>query len=274
MIFLIGKLFWLVARPGNLLCLILILGWLRRLMTRRRGGGILLTIGSLGLLAITVLPVSDGVIAPLEQRFPQPATLPQRIDGIILLGGAVDTVITRAHGQVALNGAAERITATLALARRYAAAPVLISGGNGGLGDNPLSEAAATAQLLEEDGLDAKRLMLEERSRTTFDNAVFSRDLVHPQPGQVWLLVTSAAHMPRAVGCFRHVGWNVVPYPVDYRTGRSLAGRMWLGQNLVDLDEAAHEWVGLVAYRLFGRIDTFFPGPQPDGAPISSSSAR
>ena len=267
MTFLIGKLFWLVTRPGNLLCLILLLGLLRRSMTRGRSGGILLAIGTFGLLAVTLLPVSDWAMAPLEQRFPPPA-LPSRIDGIILLGGAVDTVVTRAHDQVALNEAAERLTSTLALARRYPEARIIVSGGNGELTANPLSEAAAMAQLLEEDGLDAKRLVLEDRSRTTFDNAVMSRDLVHPQPGQVWLLATSAFHMPRAVGCFRHVGWDVVPYPVDYRTGRPVFSRLWLAENLVDFDEAAHEWAGLVAYRLLGRIDSVFPGPS------SSSSAR
>jgi uncharacterized SAM-binding protein YcdF (DUF218 family) len=274
MIFLVSKLFWLVARPGNLLCLILALGVLRLWTSRRRRGGALVALASLGFIAVLVLPVSDWAIAPLEQRFAPPAPMPERIDGIILLGGAVDPEMTRAHGQTALNEAAARVTETLALARRYPAARIVLSGGNGGLGGGSLSEAAATATLLEAVGIDARRLLLEERSRTTFDNALFTRDLVRPQPSEVWLLVTSAVHMPRAQGCFRHVGWAVVPYPVDYRTGRSLTSRLWLAANLVDLDDAVHEWVGLVAYRLLGRIDALFPGPQTGAAPISRSSAR
>ncbi|HXP32210.1 MAG TPA: YdcF family protein [Stellaceae bacterium] len=274
MIFVVSKLFWLVARPGNLLCLILALGVLLMWTSRWRRGGALVAVASLGFFVVTVLPVSDWVIAPLEQRFVPPVPLPDRIDGIILLGGAVEPETTRAHGQVALNEAAARVTETLALAQRYPTARIVLSGGNGGLGDGSLSEAAATATLLEADGIDARRLVLEERSRTTFDNAVFTRDLIRPQPGEVWVLVTSAAHMPRAMGCFRHVGWGVVPYPADYRTGRSLTSRLWLAANLVDLDDAVHEWVGLVAYRLLGRIDTLFPGPQSGAAPISSNSAR
>ena len=81
------------------------------------------------------------------------------------------------------------------------------------------AEAAATRGCSSRDGLDARRILVETRSRNTYENAVYSKELAQPQPGQIWLLVTSANHMPRAVGCFRAVGFDVIPYPVDYDTG-------------------------------------------------------
>jgi uncharacterized SAM-binding protein YcdF (DUF218 family) len=115
--------------------------------------------------------------------------------------------------------------------------------------------------LLVAQGIDAARIRVEERSRNTYENAVFSRALVEPQAGQVWLLVTSASHMARAVGCFRHLGWPVVAYPVDYRTESSPRPGFLLAEHLALLDLIVKEWVGLVAYRILGYTDTLLPAP-------------
>jgi uncharacterized SAM-binding protein YcdF (DUF218 family) len=79
----------------------------------------------------------------------------------------------------------------------------------------------------------------------------------------VWLLVTSASHMPRAVGLFRKAGWPVVPWPVAYKTGHSPKVQLTreFGDKFMHFDWAAHEWVGLVSYWLMGRTDALFPGP-------------
>ncbi|MGH6996479.1 MAG: YdcF family protein, partial [Stellaceae bacterium] len=74
-----------------------------------------------------------------------------------------------------------------------------------------------------------------------------------------WILVTSADHMPRAVGCFRHIGWPVVADPVDFAAVRRL--HISLAHGLDSIDLAEHEWLGLVAYRLAGWTDALFPGP-------------
>jgi uncharacterized SAM-binding protein YcdF (DUF218 family) len=87
---------------------------------------------------------------------------------------------------------------------------------------------------------------------------------VRPEPSQIWLLVTSAYHMPRSMGLFRKAGFNVVAYPVDYRSEGifrdwRLSNEVWRGLRLFDV--AAHEWVGLAAYYASGKIDALFPGP-------------
>ena len=99
---------------------------------------------------------------------------------------------------------------------------------------------------------------------THWENAAKTKALVGPKPGERWLLVTSASHMPRAMGVFRKVGFPVEPWPVDYRTvGWSDALRLMESpaEGLRRLDLAVHEWMGLIAYRLTGRSDDVFPGP-------------
>jgi uncharacterized SAM-binding protein YcdF (DUF218 family) len=269
MTFVASKLFWAVTDPGNLLLLLLLAALAAMALSRRRRGFGLAVAVALALLVVAVLPVGQWLVAPLEERFPAPA-LPARIDGIIVLGGAIDPAVSRAHGQISLNEAAERLTEAAVLARRYPDARIVVSGGNAAILPRPHEEEAGLmrAQLVAL-GVAPARVLVEDRSRNTYENALMSRDLVQPKPGEVWLLVTSAWHMPRAVGCFRHIGWGVLPYPVDYRTEARPRPEFLLAQDLGLVDLAAKEWVGLVAYRLLGRIDTLFPAPQP----VSASSA-
>jgi uncharacterized SAM-binding protein YcdF (DUF218 family) len=259
MVFVLSKIFWTVVAPGNLLVLMLAAGTLRLGGRRRRRGFRLVTTATVVLLTITLLPIGQWLAMPLESRFPTPE-LPARVDGIIVLGGAVQPAISRAHGQVALNAAAERLVEAVTLARRFPDAALLLSGGDASLlpRDEP-SEATVMREFLVEQGIDPARIRLEERSRNTFENAMFSREVAQPRPDQVWLLVTSAAHMPRAVGCFRHLGWQVVPYPVDYRTEASPRPTFLLSEHLALVDVVVREWVGLLAYRILGHTDEILP---------------
>ena len=149
------------------------------------------------------------------------------------------------------------------LARRYPAARIVYSGGNGSLfGGTP--EAPAAAALLETFGVPKARLIVEDRSRNTFENAVYSKALVVPKPGERWLLVTSGYHMPRSIGAFRKAGFDVEAYPVDYRTGGPrdlLVPFDDVSGGLRRTDTAAREWIGLVAYWLSGQSSALFPGP-------------
>jgi uncharacterized SAM-binding protein YcdF (DUF218 family) len=258
--FVLSKLFWAVAAPGNLLMLVAAVGAARLWRSHRRRGFRLVAAASLALLAIAILPVGQWALMPLELRFPVPP-LPAQVDGIIVLGGAVEPQISRDHGQVALNDAAERLVEGLVLLRRYPQAKLLLSGGDPKLSRRGAGEAATARTLFLALGIAADRIIVEDRSRNTYENALYGRDLVKPQPGQVWLLVTSAAHMPRAVGCFRRLGWEVTPYPVDFRTEAHPWPGFSLLEHLADLDVAMKEWIGLVAYRLLGRTDVLLPGP-------------
>src|SRR5690606_23198947 len=97
-------------------------------------------------------------------------------------------------------------------------ARIVVTGGSGSLLLDGEADADTAPRLLSALGLARDRLVLENRSRDTYENAVFTRQLVNPQPGEKWLLVTSAFHMPRAMALFRKAGFDVLAWPADYRT--------------------------------------------------------
>lgn len=265
MTFIAGKLAFLLVRPSNLLLLLSVLG-MAGTPLRRRWGFPLLVAAILAMLVCTLLPVGLWLTMPLEDRFPGPAADIGHVDGIVALGGGVDGALTRARGQPSFRQSMERFAAIPELARRFPEAKVVFTGGPSWTGGaDGWSEARVIGQFLAAQGVPAGRVILEDRARSTRENALFVLPLVQPQPGERWLLVTSAMHMPRAMGVFRRAGWpELTPWPVDYRTtgSWSIAGEPSMGHRLDELDEAAYEWYGLVYYRLLGHTDALFPAPR------------
>ena len=266
MIYYLSKAFWMFAQPGNLLVLLLALGGLL-LYTRWRGfGRFLIAFLVLVSIATAVLPVGQWLLEPLEDRFPQLVTLPDKVDGIIMLGGAVSTVLSEARHQPQVNERAERFIAFADLARRYPNAKLVFAGGGPMLRGGTYREADASREVMVWLGMDVSRVIFERESRNTFENVLNAKALVHPAPGETWLLVTSAFHMPRAVGLFRGQGWPVIPDPVDYMTGASSDGPAFSAGFLENLGQASlaiKEWAGLLANQWLGHSDSLFPSPQP-----------
>jgi uncharacterized SAM-binding protein YcdF (DUF218 family) len=263
MFFVASKVLWFFAAPLNLLLLAALVG---ALLSRGRHArlGRAIAILAIGLLFfIGILPIGAWSIEPLEDRFPPPSPDMAAPYGIIVLGGAIDPQLGQARHQVILMDGAARMTEAVALARRFPAARLVFTGGSASLLASGASEAVDAGKLLAALGVDSARIELENRSRNTDENARFTRDLVHPEPSQVWLLVTSAYHMPRSMGLFRKAGFTVVADPVDYRTygdGDWRLNHQFSG-GLALFDGAVHEWVGLIAYRASGKLDALFPAP-------------
>lgn len=259
--FWLSKLVWSVIAPESLLLILLVLGWVLLLRGAVRRAKAVLSLAILSLLLLSVVPVGDWVIAPLETRFPAHPSLPPRIDGIIVLGGAEDPVRSAAWGQVETNGSAERFLASLALAKRHPEAKLLFTSGGGAVTNQQRRSADVARMLFAEQGINADRLVFERESRNTAENVRMSKALVQPKRGEVWVLVTSASHMSRSVGIFCKSGWPVIPYPVDHHSLPEDLFRFDTGTlgNLDNLSLATKEWVGLVVYYVTGRTNALFP---------------
>lgn len=250
--FLASKLIWMLIRPETWAVLGLGFGmvalWRGRLCAAKRWLG-----GVMGaLLVIGFLPLGDLVIAALEPDPPAPLTAP--ITGIIILGGAEEPVLSAARGVPVLNDGAERLLTGLALARAHPEARLIYTSGSGDPRNQDKPGATVAAQVFGAAGLARGRFEVEAVSRTTWENARLTHDMVAPKPGETWVLVTSAFHMRRAQGAFCAAGWAVVPYPTDYRSGAFGARIGWnLSEHLSALNTGVKEWVGLAAYRATGR---------------------
>jgi uncharacterized SAM-binding protein YcdF (DUF218 family) len=260
----LSKLIGFFALPSNFLISLGILG-LILLCTRFTRLASWLVVTSIVLLAIAGLsPLGNVLILPLEQRFPpwDPSHGPP--DGIVMLGGVMDADVTIERGTVALEEGAARFVATVELARRYPNARIVMSGGPSSLIFDETPEAAVAVREFEALGIAHDRITVEEQSRNTVENAVFSRLIANPQPGERWVLVTSAFHMPRAIAVFRAAGFPIEAYPADFRTRGPLdAFRPFdiLSRGLRRTDTAVHEWIGLLMYRITGKTAELFPGP-------------
>lgn len=262
MFFTASKIFWLIASPLHLLLIVLLVGLLAA--PRWRRGRTLALAAAVILAIIAFSPLSALMLRPLEDRFPARSQIMPPPKGIIVLGGALDERIAAARDQGALNEAAERMTAGAALARLYPEALLVFSGGSAALIDDSAKEADDARRIWRELGVPEKQMLFESRSRNTFENAVFTKKMINPQKGETWLLVTSAFHMPRAMGIFRALDMNPVAFPVDYRTyGNSDDFRPPSDGTLAlrHFEVAAREWIGLVAYRLTGKTDALLPSP-------------
>ncbi|WP_114391658.1 YdcF family protein [Oleisolibacter albus] len=272
MSFILSKLAWGLLQPANFLMLLLILAVLLLLLGRRRAGTILAGGVAAILLVLALTPVSDLLLGVLEERFPLPRPMPERVDGIIVLGGAVDAAGTRYYGIPQLNSYAERMTVLPGLMARYPQARIVFTGGSGRLLNQTDREVDVARQLWGDMGLDLSRITFEGNSRNTWENALYSKDLMQPAPGEVWLLVTSAFHMPRSVGIFRKAGWPVIAYPADFM--HAPPDDRWRGLNLLvglgKLTLTLRETVGLISYRAMDRTDALFPAP--DAVPEAGSA--
>jgi uncharacterized SAM-binding protein YcdF (DUF218 family) len=211
------------------------------------GGGLaLLYVFSIAPVATALTAYGEGLPAPEALR-----TAP--FDALVVLGGLLDIEATEDTGQRTFSDGVERLIATLRLAREERARFVLVSGGNVRGSGTP--EAVFLADQLEEWGLPRSRIVIEDVSRNTHENAVESARIARERGWRSLLLVTSAAHMPRALGCFRAEGLAVTPYATDFHATRQhleLSAFLPRAEHLGRSSAVLRELAGRVVYRLRG----------------------
>jgi uncharacterized SAM-binding protein YcdF (DUF218 family) len=267
MFFILSKTAAFLLLPSNLLIALGLTGVVL-MATRYSRAGKRLAVTSLVLMALLAFaPLGPFLGRALETRFPPWDPSRGAPDGIIVLGGAISPELSRQYGDIVLNSDAGRVTIIPKLARDYPNARIVYSGGDATLRADGLPEGNFLYPLLDRFGVPRERVALELRSRNTEENAVYTKELVKPKAGERWLLVTSAQHMPRAIGCFRQAGFPVEAYPVSWHTRQRV--NLWpgvvFGGGLGRLDFVTHEWIGLFVYWLTGRTSELLPGPLPGG---------
>jgi len=233
-----------------------IAGWFSRRLATVLGMAAVALVVTFG-----ILPGAVWLALPLETRFPSDPLLPEQVAGIIALGGTERLSQSEAWKRPIFNDPSP-IAAMVALGRRYPQAKLVFSGGAGAPQRHTITEADVVRQFLKEIGAESDRVVYEEKSRNTFENALLTRDIVKPQPSERWILITQAISLPRAVAVFRHLGWNVVPFPAGYLSDGQAAPDVsfHLADGLKLASLAIHEWGGLLVYRLLGYTDELFPG--------------
>ena len=254
--FLLSKLIALMTQPLHWVVLLMVWGLLRMRRHVRQARHAFIAALLIVLLA-GWLPLPDALLRRLEKTHAAPTQAElSRFSGVVVLGGATEaSYVWEGHDQPALNGAAERMTAPLPWLREQPHRKLLFTGGEGALIGGALSEAERAHRFFTSMGVPDTQLLLEDKSRNTYENALLSAQLPGVDKAQPWLLVTSAWHMPRSLAAFQRAGWNVTPWPVDYWAGNQTPWTQYsLVQGLGRWQVALHEHLGLLAYRFSGRL--------------------
>lgn len=236
--------------------LLLALWWLPRRPIAARWA-LLVAIGLTALVGW--MPLPNALLRSLESQYPVPAGSLQPYVGLVVLGGDID-VPRGAHDsrRFVLSGGAQRMTIPVALSRQYPHLRLLFSGGQSDIIDRGISVADAAREFYTSMGVPPERVLYERAARTTYENAILSASVPGVDKTQPWLLVTSAWHMPRSMALFRAAGWNVTPYPVDFRSGSHTPWTDYsLARGALRWQLVLHEWVGLAAYAVAGRAAVF-----------------
>ena len=259
MFFWLSKVLWFIVNPFNVILILLALGWLL-LFKRQKAGRKLIGIGLIMIFLFGLSFLPNFMMGLLENRI-HAGKIPKKIDGIIVLAGMVEMESSRGE-LIELTEQADRIVEGIILARKHPEARLIITGGSGNLRQGEkYREADYLEKLSISLGIDKDRLIVERDSKNTHEHAIAMSKMLS-EKGQ-WVLITSAFHMPRSLGCFKKEGINVIPYPVDYKTkpdnALSLTSFLPTLGNIGSFNVAFHEWTGLIAYRLTGYTDSVFP---------------
>jgi len=263
----ISRMSWLFLQPSNLLVILLLISVLgvffinpnhKRYRTFVKLNIFVVVIMS----AISFTNLASWIMWPLEARFSEykELSLDENYSGIIVLAGSERTIISSYVNQATFSNAGERIYQTVAVAKKISGLPIIHTGGIK-RGPNEISENEVAEKFFIDNGLDLTRVRFEGNSYNTYTNAIESKKLFKSDENQKWLLITSAYHMPRAVGTFQKADIKIHPYPVDYRTPLKYYSffRFSMSENFRIFDLAIHEYLGLIAYYITDRSISIFP---------------
>nr|WP_316651281.1 YdcF family protein [uncultured Gellertiella sp.] len=261
--FLVSKLYWLVFQPLSFALILAVAG-----ITAGRLHRVRLHVAA-NLLSVTVLfltlftTTGALLLQPLEARFSRPV-LRAAPACLIVLGGGFDNEVTTTRGGYELNAAGDRYLELLRLARLYPGAKLLISGGDAHLVRHTEDDVTISLRLLAGFGIGGDRVLADRTSRNTYENAENSRKLMDSAQIRDCLLITSAFHMPRAMGMFRQVGASVIAWPVDDRTDGTTGFAVDMSDPMGHAEQmslALREWSGLLGNYLGGRTSALYPAP-------------
>lgn len=256
MFFALSKIIWALISPVNFILLLFLLGFFL-FFGFKKASYLFVLFGSFLFVFYSIVPIGGWSLYPLESYYERPK-VPKNIDGILVLGGSVETALSDDLDTIALNESAERLTEALRLKKHYPQAKLVFSGGNGDILNSEGTEAEIVKHLFDDLGFKGKQFIYEDQSRNTYENVIFTMDLVKPKDDENWVLVTSAFHMPRSIGVAQKSGWtNIIPYPVDYRQGKKtglIPQNFQFLYNINKLQIAMHEYIGILAYTASGKM--------------------
>lgn len=261
--YLISKVYGLLMQPLSLVFFLMLAAVAAGIFRFRRTQMAILLSGALILFVTLYTSTGALLTSVLEERFSRPV-LDTPPACIVVLGGGFESETATNRRNYELNSAGDRFVEMMRLARLYPDAKIIVSGGDGHMTAEYDDDTTIARRLIDGFDINPDRLIAEPLSRNTFENALNSTAILKREKLGPCLLVTSAFHMPRAVGMFRKVGETVIPWPTDYRTDGETGFRFDFTEPMTNVDlmtTGILEWWGLIGNYLAGRTESLFPAP-------------
>jgi len=195
------------------------------------------------------------LILKLEMNYHDAFIFPDKIDGILILGGATNPYLSAEFNQIQFNSSAERLVESITLIKKYTDAKIIFSGGAGYINKPTMDHAKVAKQFYAQIGLDTNKIIFENKSRNTYENILFSKYIVNPKKNESWIVITSAFHMNRAMFIGEKINWKLTPYAVDFTQSKKIKfiPNINILNNLNAIQAGSREWIGLIAYYFMGR---------------------
>ena len=259
MSFYLSKILWLIVNPFNIFIFITLFTMFLYFINFRRLSLIIYLINFIFIALISFLPIGNYLTYIIEKEFHTNTKIPERVDGILILGGATNPLLFKEFDQISLNGSAERLVESVMIIRKFEKAKVIFSGGSGIVNRSDLDHSQVAKLFYKKMGVDINKIFFEDKSRNTHENIIYSKKIAKPKKNENWLLITSAFHMKRALLIAEKNNWKFIPYAVDFKNIKEfkLTPSLNLLSNLNSFQSGLHEWLGLVSYYLMGRTEKF-----------------
>ena len=256
----ISKFIWYLLSPLNFFLFLIIFSFVFKLLNKKKLSKIFFLFSFFFFIIIGVFPLGSFLLFKLEQNYQTSSIIPNDIDGILILGGPSSSSLTRQHNQVSFNEAGERLTETIKIIRNFNPEKIIFTGGSY---DQTFenSHAYVAKKFFSELGIDVDKFFFEYQSRNTYENILFSKKIANPTKDEKWLIITSSFHMKRTMNVAEKLEWHLIPYPVDFRTGKYFSFKpsfVNLLENFNAYNLAAHEFIGLFSYYILGRTSKIY----------------
>lgn len=263
MFFALSKIFWSLAQPLNALCLLGVFGLALRAKWDMAGQR-LMNAALILILLLGILPVGPAMVTWFERQYPTPKDIPENLDGIIVLGGAFESHLTKETGHIVANDQIDRVLCFMELAHANPNAKLVFSGGAGDIVNPEAMEGDDARAFFKLAGMADRKIQYEEKSRNTYENALYTMELVDPKAKERWAVATSAYHMPRTVGIFEKFQWHIIPYQCDPKTDGTYDVFKRLPNvtgNFHMMNLAVKEMIGNIVYYFTGKSAFLIPPP-------------
>ena len=260
MSFYLSKILWIIINPFNIFLFFIFSGFIAHFFFRHSFYKLAYFFTIFIFFITAIMPTGRYMFYQLEKKFHSETLLPEKIDGILILAGATNPSLTKEFNQIHIGESVERLIESIQLHKKYPTAKFIFSGGSGSLIPQDFTHADVAKKFFIQQNINVNKFIFESRSRNTFENILYSKEIISPSPNENWILVTSAFHMVRALNVAEKLDWKFIPYAVDFHVSKQFSWKPSINfwNNMTAMQFASHEWVGLISYYLMGRTNNIY----------------